>query len=149
MFRYLVEALGVTNVRTSLRAVTAREALRFGLLAVGAVHLRYKHSPLDGVGAKRLYEDFKGKILRKLETFVSQNPGVRTLAAEDEVMLAALILLITAGVSVVTSDISQANGRYCHLPWTGGISWTTLCATFRPLEVSPHCSQERLEIDSP
>jgi hypothetical protein len=64
------------------------------------VHLRYKHSPLDAAGAKRLYEDFKGKILTKLQTFVSQSDGNKELDGEDETMLAALILLITAAVRV-------------------------------------------------
>jgi hypothetical protein len=76
----------------------AREALRSGLLVVGAIHLRYRQDPMDDHGAMRLFNETKRTILKAAHAF-SEEPGT-VLDDACEMVLASFVLLITAGVSV-------------------------------------------------
>lgn len=94
MFRLM----GSVDQRTAI----AREALRNGLLAVGSVHLRYKHGPDDYSGAAKLFAEFRRRILDGLTAYMMEDAFSaerRAMGADDDMMLCALVLITTAGVS--------------------------------------------------
>lgn len=91
---------------TSPGSMIARRALRDGLLAVGAVHLRYKHAPNDYAGAAKIFAEFRNRILSGLDGFMEEEhvrSAPTTVGTGAEMMLCGLILLVTAGVSKVSS----------------------------------------------
>lgn len=86
-----------------LRTSPAADALRAAMLAVGAVHMRYRHDSTDQAGAWNVVRVAKAKVLGLVRQRIdAQEAASSALDKGDvELMIAALLSCTIASVRVI------------------------------------------------